>query len=170
MENDTANALKLGYSEKDLESMTDWEKFNVNHERANLITVNLWTGLRRPKDGICGRNWMTYICLKRRTKQVTPLDGIMYLINEFLNWIPSGCWTEMYVGRHSYQKGTIPHFYRGQCSWCGGGFYKSIIESGGYCSVQCEEIDNRDLYIVEYEAYVHATEKHYDYLKSLEKQ
>lgn len=48
-----------------------------------------WTGQRTRLDNIEGRNWATFICF--RQKNVIPSVAIE-LINQFLNWLPAGCW------------------------------------------------------------------------------
>jgi len=68
-------------------------RLEINIEYSNTKRQNYWTGLRQSViDDIAGRNWMTYYCLLRKTKYATPMDGIMFIINDFLNWMPSGCW------------------------------------------------------------------------------
>ena len=74
------------------------EEYRIERKRRNAVlyphsyTLN-WYGLRKkPSDiGIEGYNWTTFYCLKRITNGLFP-DDIMTYINQYLNWIPAGCW------------------------------------------------------------------------------
>lgn len=106
-------------------------------EKYILTRANYWTGLRCAINKPIGRNWMTYYCIKRITKNTGPLDCIMYLINEFINWIPAGCWKNTNIFPDSC---TVCN-----CGSWGGDLIKVPI---AYCSYQCLETDRRnDLFI-----------------------
>jgi len=99
----------------------------IKYELYSDLRQNYWTGLRQPvNDNIAGRNWMTYYCMLRKTKYNTPMDGIMFIINDFLNWIPAGCW--------------YANIYN-SCTQCKCSYWiKNIkIFPSKYCSYQCME-------------------------------
>lgn len=105
------------------------ENRSILNEKYTIIRDNYWSGLRRPINDPIGRNWMLFYCFKRITKNKCPMDCIMYLINEFLNWIPAGCWKDL-------------KYFINCCSICKCGCW-----NGTTCSYECEEKEER-LYIV----------------------
>lgn len=69
------------------------EKENIARQQCNAemdnAHTNNWTGLRYQPKGDWERNWTTYFCLSKR--YTFPKD-LMIPINEYLNWLPAGCW------------------------------------------------------------------------------
>lgn len=120
--------------------VTDITKENkhILLEKYNLDRINLWTGRRYSINKSIGRNWMTYYCLKGIVKNTGPLDCIMYLINEFLNWIPAGCWKNAKIFTYS-------------CLVCNCGTWgrNFINESVSFCSYECQEKNGRQTIINE---------------------
>lgn len=102
------------------------------YEKYTITRYNYWKGLRVPNIKDNGHNWSVYFCLRRKTNNKCPLDGIIYLINEYLNWIPAGCWRN-------------PDIYPDICPvcWCGhwGGDIDKIPIT--FCSYECLEKDLR---------------------------
>lgn len=101
----------------------------ILNEKNTLIRKNYWTGLRMPCSTYVGRNWTTFSCLLIITNNKVPLDCIMYLINEFLNWMPAGCWNSYY----------------NSCSVCKCGVWNRAIICvlDSYCSYECIEKEQR---------------------------
>lgn len=103
---------------------------NILFEKYTVVRSNYWNGLRNPINQPVGRNWMLYYCLRAVTKNTGPLDCIMYLINEFLNWIPASCW----------YNSTIHNCPVCKCSKWGGDVINIPIS---YCSYECSEKESR---------------------------
>lgn len=101
-------------------------------EKFDLNRANYWSGLRLPNVKKNGYNWTIYYCLLYTTKNSGPLDIIMYLINEYLNWMPAGSW-----------KNPILHNNNCPICWCGcwGGDINLIPIS--FCSYECLEKQRR---------------------------
>ena len=120
------------------------EKIRLEKERQNrstevnsLVRANNWTGLRvQPDNDKAGRNWTTYSCLKRRRKSFP--SELMVLINQFLNWVPAGCWLTTDIG----------------CSGCGIKFLDSQRLGTSVCSWQCYEIELRNRILSDYDMFV----------------
>lgn len=112
----------------------------IMYEKYSLKRRNYWTGLRLTNKKL-GTNWTTYYCLlyKYRNKGI-PLDCIMYLLNEFLNWIPAGCWN-MYIDCCPVCK----------CGTWGGDLIKVPL---GHCSYECMEKDTRNIILQDQEKIV----------------
>lgn len=105
----------------------------------DLTRQNYWTGLRVPTDNV---NWMVYYCLIRKMNYTTPMDCIMYLINEYLNWMPALCWN-------------LTEF--NSCATCRCGHWCGDLSTipVGYCSFQCLEIKRRNDIISESTYFIH---------------
>lgn len=113
----------------------------IMNEKYSLIRQNYWTGLRVPDINKTGHNWMLYYCLIRLTQNKCPLDCIMYLINEYLNWIPAGCWKNASI-------------FADSCV-CGCGCWGGDIENVpiGFCSYSCLEKNRRENIINEWSTF-----------------
>lgn len=111
-----------------------------NAEKYNWIRADKWTGLRIPPDNeIEGRNWMTYICLHRKQPNF-PAD-VMFLVNQFLNWVPAGCW---YANMDN------------GCDMCGIRFLDLTIHAVNVCSFQCQELCLRSYILMDYDTCIKA--------------
>lgn len=69
------------YKKKLSDNLSDFERFIRSIQ-------NPVTGLRYPTEKRIRPNTTIYYYLRYKTKNIVPLDGIMCLINECLNWIP----------------------------------------------------------------------------------
>lgn len=96
---------------------------SIAFEKYLMIRKNYWTGARCSINEPVGRNWTTYYCFIRLTNNKCPLECIMLLINEYLNWIPAGCWN------HGIEI----------CILCGCGSWCNDIYTLPYCSYECKE-------------------------------
>lgn len=126
-----------------------WHSVRVESKAEKMIRIkrmteqyepkifDIYTNLRCcPSDNIEGRNWMTFICLSKKYNGF-PGDA-MTIINQFLNWIPAGCWNNVVVN---------------YCRECGIGF---VLNSIGYymrrfCSFRCYEFKCRRSIIEDYD-------------------
>lgn len=116
------------------------ERFERDKEIMNPIRADKWTGLRvQPDSDPAGRNWMTYFCLRKKYKNI-PSD-IMINVNQFLNWVPAGCWNN-------------EEFVRCQ-GGCGDRFlYSSPFHSEHACSMRCHEKILRNRITNDYDYFV----------------
>jgi len=65
-----------------------WTSYRINIRNCSMNgSMNGSVNRRCP-------NITMYYCLKIITNDEHPLDCVMYLINEFLNWMPAGCYKE----------------------------------------------------------------------------
>lgn len=103
-------------------------------EKYSVVRSKNWTGLRtQPDNDIEGRNWMTFFCLKRLNKYFSGIK-VMKLINEYLNWVPAGCWNHpktLTIGCTECGILFIDHDRLGTqvCSWqCYERYLRGIIE------------------------------------------
>lgn len=109
-------------------------------EKYNWERANKWTGLRlQPDENVEGRNWMTCYCLRRKRAAFPP--DVMFLINQFLNWVPAGCWLSQ------------PNLHFG-CSECGIRFIDSYCYGASVCSWQCYEVCLRNRILNDYDVSV----------------
>lgn len=105
----------------------------------SLLRQNYWTGLRFPSDGVY--NWSVYYCLFCKIDNKAPLDDIMILINEYLNWLPITCWNISTM------------LQRNRCVICGCGCWIGDIKYipvPDICSYECVEKVRRNAIIDEY--------------------
>lgn len=139
---DERKAQKIRNKElaKQQEERLSLAKYRRSQEKNNFYRVNQWTGLRdQPDDDdVSGRNWMTHLCLKRKRSKF-PSD-VMFLINQFLNWIPAGCWLTTKTG----------------CTGCGVKFLDSCRLGTSVCSWECYEIELRNRILRDYDAFITA--------------
>jgi hypothetical protein len=126
-------------------------KSNIINEKYNLVRQNYWTGLRFPDDRKSGYNWTLYYCLLRIVNN-GPLDIVMHLINEFLNWIPAGCWR-------------ISKIYADSCETCGCGCWggNNILVPIDFCSFECLEKNKRNEIISNQLSIIHIMNLFKDY-------
>lgn len=106
-----------------------------DREKHNLVLANKWTGLRiQPDEEVEGRNWMTCFCLRRKRSSFPP--DVMFLINQFLNWVPAGCWI------------ANPNHGCSECRIC---FTDSTRYGAKVCSWQCYEVNLRNRILSDYD-------------------
>lgn len=107
---------------------------------------NVVTGERYPVNSPVGHNWTIYYCLLYKLTPNMPLDNVMILINEFLNWIPAGCWKYRNLNHCIYCNDLI-QFSKNR-NW----FYNVIVNNYpiGYCSYYCVEKHTRNNIINNY--------------------
>lgn len=112
---------------KEMECELTMRKENRHFEKYDVNRHFNWTGLRnRPNSEIEGRNWTIYYCLtkycKKRNIHNFPSD-VMVSINQFLNWVPAGCWSKS----------------KNNCSECNIKYLDYDIFGATVCSWQCYE-------------------------------
>ena len=103
------------------EAHEQWVKFRteVDKELFNPYRLDMWTGLRyRPDSG--ERNWTTRFCLRYKNSEFP--EDVLILINEYLNWVPAGCWST------EYDRG---------CNECGIRYIDNKKYGASVCSWQC---------------------------------
>ncbi len=114
-----------------------------NNEMYSIHRYQNWNGIRnRSGNNVEGRNWMTYICLKRLNKDIP--DDIFVSINEYLNWIPAGCWR------------LLSDIYIKGCIECGSLFKQYNIINANVCSWRCYESICRKNILKDYNIFVNA--------------
>ncbi len=112
---------------------------SMYEEKCKFLRKIYWTGLRPPSYPPIGYNWSTYFCLQQKTNYKCPMNNIMFIINEYLNWIPAMCWS-------MFKENTCKIC---KCGYWGGDYFRLPIEL--YCSYECLEKKNRNDIINEYE-------------------
>lgn len=159
------------------EKLRIW-KIQTKDELSNRKRENTWNGLRiRPNNSVEGRNWTTYICLKKKRSKFP--DDLMSLINQFLNWVPAGCWNPcmsdsdhnrvtsiclkkkrknfpmdlMKLINQFLWKKKVPKI---GCTGCGIKFLDSTFIGVKVCSNRCYEITLRQAIVSDYETCVHS--------------
>ncbi len=73
--------LQKKYNDSMYKSLQEYDKVNRN----------FWTMHRIKHDRKHFPNITLYYCLLRKNSNY-PIDCLFYNINEFLNWLPAGCW------------------------------------------------------------------------------
>lgn len=118
---------RFSYEERNLKEEQEIQSRLIRRSELNYISrANYWTGLcYQPKNE--ERNWTTYICLLKRFKFPKEL---MVHINEYLNWLPAGCWYKL-----------------NGCEECGVPCKYELR----FCSWHCMEIYNRNEIMQDYE-------------------
>jgi hypothetical protein len=112
-------------------------------ERHSSRRVNAWTGLRfPPEDNVEGRNWTFYYC-SMRFHEKFPKNVVSTIVNEFLNWIPAGCWNKPGKG----------------CTECGISVTDKSFLGVKVCSHQCYELTLRKVIIDDYKFFAHSVLK-----------
>lgn len=138
------NKIKERHEKKEREQEEQkqvWDAKQRYRIEIRFNRTNNWTGLRNQPKGDWERNWTTYFCLFKRFKFPKEL---MIPINEYLNWLPAGCWYKL-----------------DGCIECGGVIYNidNYGEKDSTCSRRCNEAYNR-FYIIE------NMERIYDFMQS----
>jgi hypothetical protein len=115
---------------------------NIELEKACIKKINYWTGLRKPI--YSEYNWTLLFCLLYKTKNKVPLDGIMEIINQFLNYFPACIWD--------------PTKYSPCCICLSPYWYNINNDPGIYCSYQCLEKDMYSNLMKDYNDYLEILE------------
>jgi hypothetical protein len=129
-------------------------------DQFNYVVSNPWTNLRtNTTSSSIGRNWTTYYCIKYRFGYFDA--NVMTTINEFLNWIPAGCWNKkdsIYFAASITKK----------CKICGIAFVDKLAHSieYGVCSFRCLEEEERKK--IEEDYYMDILEMEYEVYSNLE--
>jgi hypothetical protein len=128
------------------------KKYIDNIEKNSQI-IDIYTGLRNYIDiNSAEFNWTTYICLSYKNKQFS--KDIMNIINEYLNWIPAGCWSKKYY-KSFWNNDSIYKWLNHKCI-CGIKIinYSYFIDDNEYtCSIRCHEELTRHFIYEDYERY-----------------
>lgn len=127
--------------------------FEINR----IERINLWTGLRYPPDlNFEGRNWTTAYCIRKKIRTYNfPMD-VMFIINQFLNWVPAGCWGS---STNIYYEKCLKIIDFTCCTGCGIKFIDSRRIGANVCSWQCYEKELRNRIIRSYEYFISSAEK-----------